>query len=949
LSEPGERAELAGRLAAADEAEQAALLEQHRDLADAELARALKALYDETRTTDPTRAARAASAALRLSGQAADPEVAALAAWTAGMAALHIDGKMERAIGLLDQAVTGFEALGQVHTAAATQVSRLHALAMLGRYDDAIAAGLSARATFLGHDDLLAVGKIEQNVGNIHFRRAQFQDAEQFYRSARERYEVAGDQQQLAQIDNNLGTVLMEQHRFRPAAAVLEQALARAESAGLEVTQTEIRFNLGCLSLFQGRYDVALDYLEQARRRYAALGMGYRAAWAEQELADAYLELNMAPEAAEIAARVAEAFAGLGMRAEQARARACQARASLLIGRTAEAEELLAEARGLYTAEGNQVGAAMVTLTAAQLQYARGQYDAAAEAAAQAEASFDWAGSWRRLLWARWLRGEAARAGGQANARELLEGTLRDAGTQVVPQVAQLCHTSLGLIAAAHGDAAAAARHFEQAVELIEALRAPLPAEEFRTAFFSDKLTPYFELTRLCLQEGGPAGVARGFEYVERARSRALVDMLAGTREVDARPRDAIEAEQLARRGELREELNWFYSQLNRAQPGQSGRNPESIAALQAAVRDREAEVLTITRRLNQRGGSAPGGIEVVDVPRLQRELGADTAVVEYFSIDGMLQAFVVTDAGVEVVRDLAREDAVEEAIGQLHFQLGALRHGGQRLGARVDQMAVRARHHLGRLYELVLRPIAERLDDRRLAVVPHRALHYVPFHALYDGAAYQIERREVVHAPSASVLRHCLTRPRRALKRALLVGVAQPEIQSVHGEIAAISPLFPEAVVLLDAQATLSALRDGASAADVLHLACHGQFRPDNPVFSSLHLADGWMTVRDAYSLDLRCELVTLSACETGVSAVAPGDELIGLARGFLSAQTPSLLVSLWTVDDESTAALMGRFYRGLHDGAGPAAALRQAQREMLDRYPHPFFWAPFTLLGRW
>jgi CHAT domain-containing protein len=134
-----------------------------------------------------------------------------------------------------------------------------------------------------------------------------------------------------------------------------------------------------------------------------------------------------------------------------------------------------------------------------------------------------------------------------------------------------------------------------------------------------------------------------------------------------------------------------------------------------------------------------------------------------------------------------------------------------------------------------------------------------------------------------------------------------------------------------------------------VLHLACHGVFRPDSPFFSSLRLADGWLTVRDAYSLKLRAGLVTLSACETGVNAVAPGDELIGLARGFLYAGTPSLLVSLWTVDDEATTQLMQHFYTALLAGKRPAAALREAQLTLRREMPHPFFWASFVPIGRW
>ena len=99
----------------------------------------------------------------------------------------------------------------------------------------------------------------------------------------------------------------------------------------------------------------------------------------------------------------------------------------------------------------------------------------------------------------------------------------------------------------------------------------------------------------------------------------------------------------------------------------------------------------------------------------------------------------------------------------------------------------------------------------------------------------------------------------------------------------------------------------------------------------------------------DLRCQLVVLSGCETGVSEIAPGDEIVGLARGFFAAGAPALLVSLWAVDDATTAALMECFYARLSAGDRPAAALRHAQRELLARHPHPFFWSPFVLFGRW
>lgn len=232
--------------------------------------------------------------------------------------------------------------------------------------------------------------------------------------------------------------------------------------------------------------------------------------------------------------------------------------------------------------------------------------------------------------------------------------------------------------------------------------------------------------------------------------------------------------------------------------------------------------------------------------------------------------------------------------------------------------------------------------------IVPHRALHYLPFQALYDGAGYLIEQQEILYAPSAVVFGQCFDKPRHALTNALLLGVADEQIPRVKDEIAAISRVFPSAVSLLNENASIEALRENSSSADVLHLACHGQFRSDNPLFSSLRLGNGWFTVRDACNLKLNCELVSLSACETGLNAVVPGDELIGLARGFFSAGAPSVLLSLWTVDDEATAQLMEKFYLTFRDSNSATGALRAAQMELIKQKPHPFFWSPFVVMGR-
>jgi CHAT domain-containing protein/tetratricopeptide (TPR) repeat protein len=942
--------ELAVCLLAADVAERTALLKHHAELVNIDLAHALESLFYDARVNDPSRAGRAATAIDELAGVLDNQEVTALSDWINAIAALEIEGKAELALTRLDEAAARFTHLNRPLQAAGTQVSKLWALALLGRYDEALDCGLQAREIFLAHGDRLSVGKIEHNLGNIYFRRDRYQEAEHFYRSARARFEAENDEKQCVLIDTNLATALIFQHKFRDAARLYKDALARAEASGLGITQAVIECDLGCLALFQGRYDQALDYLERSRRRYSALGMTHESAIAEQEIANAYLELNLAPEAAEIYGRITPTFDELGMRAEQARALAYHGRACLLLGQTSQTHALLAKARTLYAAEGNTVGEAIVTLAEAQLYHANGNFAAAARAAAQAESPLAQAGAWERLLLARWILGETARARGETGkARELFDSALRDAELHALPQLAQRCHTSLGLLHAKVSFSDSAEASFKRAIELIEDLRALLPGDEFRTAFVSDKLIAYIELVRICLDSMDPARVKEAFSYVERSRARALADLLNGSIRFLPKPRDQFESKLFERLEELREELNWFYSQINLPPETTATRTPNMMGALHASVRERESAVLEISRQLQHRGEKPLTSEEALDLAKLQRDLGPQTALVEYFSLDGELLAFIVTDEEIKVTRYLGQEAEVNAALARFRLQIDSLRYGAERVRNHMEELTRRARHHLTDLYNLLLEPVEADIGERRLVVVPYRALHYVPFHALHDGERYVIERREVCYAPSASVLQRCLAAPQRPIKHALLVGVSDAQAPRVREEIFTLAPLFPSAKTLVGESATTEALRKSAAEADVLHLACHGKFRSDNPMFSSLRLSDGWLTVRDAYSLQLKCGLAVLSACETGMNAVAPGDEMVGLARGFFSAGALSLIVTLWTVDDEETAALMVEFYKRLLTGDTPAAALRYAQLLMLERRPHPFFWSPFVLMGRW
>jgi CHAT domain-containing protein len=717
------------------------------------------------------------------------------------------------------------------------------------------------------------------------------------------------------------------------------------------VTLAGIEGNIGLFALLQGRYDRALDFLERSRQRYTALGLTIQAVLAEHEIADAYLELNLAAEALEIYQRVVPVFAEHGMRAEQARAQAYGGRALVLLGKIKEAQRWLEQAERLYARERNVVGAALVELTHAQLLYREGKFEGARMLASKAEAALLMSGSWQRLLLARWLRGEADRVLGDLEpARDSLERTLQAAEDHGQPQIAERCLSSLGAVAMDQNDFQLAELYFKRAIQITEELRTPIPGEEFRTAFFSNRLSPYHKLAQLCLS-AGDARASEALNFVERAKSRALADALAGRIVLATAPRDDFELHLQRQAEKLREELNYLYNQMHRSVRG-TVQLPDQNANLERELLERERRLQEITRQLQYRGtraDSANHEQDLFSIDRVQTALGAERALVEYTTIDDQLVAFVVTDEGVEVVRELGTEAEIVAEIQRCRFQIDTLRFGSTEVRTHLPALTERTRQHLRSLYNRLLRTVEQRIGERHLVIVPHGALHYLPFQALHDGESYLIERREVSFSPSAAVLLQCLDRPRPDLKTALLLGLADEQMPRVHEELDVLHNIFSKVKCFSNEAATTVALTQNASEVDVLHLACHAQFRSDNPLFSSMKLANGWFTARDAYGLKLNCALVTLSACETGMNAVAPGDELIGLARGFLWAGSPAVMMSLWTIDDEATTELMSSFYRELVRAKSCTGALRAAQIKLLNERPHPFFWSPFVLVGRW
>ena len=307
------------------------LLRQNLNLADLELAEKIKDTYYDSWTKEPQRTRNAAVALSVLAEIVANDEVKALKHWVRGIADLT-NGEAEKAIENLDYAAKIFKSVNNPAKAAETQVSKLYALALLGRYDEAIDCGLRSRDIFLAEKDIYSTAKIEHNIGNLYARRDLYRESEPYFSSARDRFLEIGDQQQLAMVENSLAFVKALQNNFHEAENIYKQARKRAETNGLTVTQAEIETSLSNLYLFQGRLDLALEYMESSRQKYELMDSPHQMAICELEIADIYLELNLLPEAIEFYQRSESRFSEFGMQAELARSFLNHAKALFLLG-----------------------------------------------------------------------------------------------------------------------------------------------------------------------------------------------------------------------------------------------------------------------------------------------------------------------------------------------------------------------------------------------------------------------------------------------------------------------------------------------------------------------------------------------------------------------------------------------------------------------------------------
>ena len=427
-----------------------------------------------------------------------------------------------------------------------------------------------------------------------------------------------------------------------------------------------------------------------------------------------------------------------------------------------------------------------------------------------------------------------------------------------------------------------------------------------------------------------------------------MLDLLV--REVSANATTAEDEALLAELDRLKRELNWFYNRLNGGQSDSNERSVQQMQMLTTAVTEREQALWQLLNQWQKRDLSSLPHYPVwtITLAELQQTLPANTMVLEFFTTEERILIFGVTAEDNWSVQLTIPAEHIADMLGQFRFQMNKFTYGTAYSSRHANALLQSTNDTLHQLYTLLLEPISHRLNHQNLIVIPHGLLHYVPFHALFDGNQYLLETKTISYAPSATILYRTMTKiDGRGLNSPLIIGLADETIPFAQNEAESISHLFEDARLYLGEHATIENMSAHLSHSGLLHLSTHATFRADNPMFSALKLADGWLSVNDLYHIDHMPPLVTLSACETGRYQVATGDELMGLSRGLLASGARSIIVSLWMVEDKVTASLMTKFYTALQKGEPIHNALRSAQLAIKAENPHPYYWSAFIMIG--
>jgi len=802
-------------------------------------------------------------------------------------------------------------------------------------------------------DTYLSLAQVYYVIGNYREAEGDASRAFSVYRK------IEGEYRGLMESYLLLGKIRIEEGNINDGLKLIENSIRIAEENGINTSRHYQALGSACL--MESKYEEALNYRMKGLEQAELSGILPQITWMNVKVGEIYSRLGDDENALSYYEKALSDTTG--------KREGILTFSSSLQMRTGD----LQQASEIFLNTGSMTGAAIANLRLGET-FEKNQNPA------QAEYYFSNADSIFSIMGSR---------AGQAHAKLGLSRVLINKGdyrratalinqvyeTSGSPEIAWQLHFEKGRIYEKQKDLSAAFREYVSSIEVIEKIRSGLSIEEFRSAFMTDKMHVYERLIMLLMENSEnrlfkdlehPA-VETAFYYSERARSRSFLDLL-GNKKISSK--NSSDTALLGREFRLRQQMGKVTREIEMSRLGES--HPGELENYLESLNAEYAKTLELIR-LSNREYNTLISVEPSGLPEIQDLLGEDNAILDYWA--GREKTVIWVISGSRIIGKLT-EYGSEDLEKQISDCRTMLRSGAEDL--------------LKDLYNKLIVPVEQEIhSNKSLYIIPHRSLHFLPFQALMDtSGTFLIEKFNISYAPSASVLKHCSLKD-PALNNDFL-GLALgnmslgnfSSLPGTSAEIRQIIQLYPGGTAKFENETSETYFKTEADAHTVLHLATHGFLDSRRPMNSYLLLPpddknDGLLTVSEIFDLNLNSKLVVLSACETGLGMLSTGDEMIGLSRAFMYAGTPAIIVSLWPVEDATTALLMTRLHQYYSAGYRIQEALTYAQRDLLNhnftpsverganhvkwenalkyeiesgnktKARNPFFWAPFVLIG--
>lgn len=868
-----------------------------------------------------------------------DPRVNAIA-WRCHAEASVYTGRLKLARDAYEQASRRAEEAGDTSLLGQILVGRIGVLTAMGDRKDVPSLIKKAERLLTKSGDLAYLAKLHMNLGSAYYHGERYGEAHRAYQRAADTFEAAGVKDATwVSLLLNQGIACTHLFKLEEARDLFLRTETYARELKLDRLIAQAQYNRSSVEVLRGDFRSALNLLEDSESTFDGHGIRDMQAASLLARAETYLELSMPRDALDLSRTAAEIFQQEEMALDAMLARIAEARSLLLLGRKTEAVGILDAALAFYDRERIRPRRATTLLYLSRAYLSLSRLGESIRSAHRALRTFGSLGMAQAEAQTRCALAEAHLLRNQlVKAASVLEPSLRSSSLLPVGTRLDL-HALASRVCRARSQRKQALDHLRRAADCLENQRRLIPGLEMRSSVFENQVSVYHDLIEILIDTSAPR-FSQVFKLVESARARGFRERQIATG--GSVPQDLQQKRTL---------LGSLVMRLEEAESRDlTSRDKDEIHKLRQQVLSLEKDISRRARRLESREAVSrrwKGGIDPDEVIPL---LGANETLVEFFALKDRIIALVLQ-------RD-------EKSLRTLPSPVEHMRSAVESLGTQLDFMAATASRPIGSLdfhreaceadlkslFEMLISPLSDLLPATgRLTIIPHRFLHLVPFECLHDGEDYLHERWDVVRCPTADFLEGRRHRARRSEGRVLISGTVEAGPAFIGREIDAVSALFPSSSTRVLRDPTPETFLRESPEAEILHLSTHGVFREDNPMFSRLSLRDGAVFLADVLEHRLTAELVVLSSCNSGRVFIGQGDDLSGVAHGFLAAGAKRLVSSLWRIHDEATVAWMKAFYETLatDPGRDPVRALRAAGRQVRKHWNHPFYWGAFCIHG--